>query len=451
MRIYLDSNVLQDLKESKKKELYDLILLDKARNIYYYSEAHIQDLVRDPTDHKLYDMDFMETIVGDNCWHYDKRLVVKLRAPKDYYYDYEWNVGTDVLTSVDPIYTLMRESFRAIPIQFASLIDQADLPDDFPDDMRPMLLESSNLLEFMEAMLDLTDGLSEKQPKFKRLLQYLHRSFGQQFLYEKIGIKSYDGTAVTDWDSFSESFKELIYQRSAQKDAYNVFTDMQFALDIYGIVKGKPKKQKFMSLINDGKHAYYAGHAHILVTSDVDMIAKTEMVYRIWGIATAILTPEVFKQLLIKNTFNNNSVDALFEQHKNASSLPILFEKYSLDEIFIRKQLDQWFLGEFNVLNCASAKGYTYYYFSQDFSKLSSPTLRVEVQRIVDMLSAHFGIDELGRGNLDLKEFDDPTWKGREWRSGEMGVSLHINNDGLMLSFFRAAPLPEKSASDQQD
>jgi len=66
MRIYLDSNVIQDLKEAENKELFDLILLDKERNLYCYSEAHIQDLVKDGTDHKLYDMDFMETIVGNN-------------------------------------------------------------------------------------------------------------------------------------------------------------------------------------------------------------------------------------------------------------------------------------------------------------------------------------------------------------------------------------------------
>lgn len=440
MRIYLDSNVLQDLKESKNKELYDLIVSDKDRNIYYYSEAHIQDLVRDTTDHKLHDMDFMETIVGGNSWRYDKGLVVRLRSPKDYYHDFQWDADTDILDNDASAYTMIRESFRAIPIQFASLIDPAALPADFPDDMRPMLLESTNMLEFMEAMLDLSGGLSEEQPRFKRLLQYLHRSSGLHAVYEKVGIKGYDGLTVTDWDAFATSFKEVVSQSSHDKSIYNIFTQMQFSLDVYGIVKGKPRKQKFMSLLNDGKHAFYAGHAHILVTSDADMIAKTKMVYKIWGIATAILTPEEFKQLLISNTFNNNSVEALFGQFGHVSDLPTTYEEYTLAATLVSKGLDQWFLGEFNVLNCATAGGYTYYYFNQVFAKLISPILRLEVERVVNMLAAHFGIDELGRGKLDHQEFEDGNWKGREWRSGEMGVLLHVKEQGLMLSFYKAAP-----------
>jgi hypothetical protein len=68
MRIYLDSNVFQDLKKPESKALYDFILTDKNRNYYCFSEAHIQDLTQDETDLKLLDMDFRKpssgTIVG---------------------------------------------------------------------------------------------------------------------------------------------------------------------------------------------------------------------------------------------------------------------------------------------------------------------------------------------------------------------------------------------------
>jgi len=340
------------------------------------------------------------------------------------------------MPSDDPVYQGIRESFRAIPIPFASLINPDDLPANFPEDMRPLLLESTNMLDFMEAMLNLTAGLSEEQPKFKRLLQYLHGSLSQQDVYEKLGITGYDGKVVKDWDAFAKSFKQLMYERSHKKDLYNLFTDMQYALDIYGIVKGKPKKQRFMSLINDGKHTYYAGHAHVLVTSDADMIAKTKMLYKIWGIATAVFTPEEFKRFLASSDFKNDSVKELFEQFDRANELPIIYEKYGLDEIFVRKELDQWYLGEFNVLNCASARGNTYYYFSQDFPKIISPTLTVELERTVNLLSDHFGVDELGRAKFDRKEMENGEWKGREWRVGEMGVLFHAKQ-GLMLFFSR--------------
>jgi hypothetical protein len=438
MRIYLDSNVFRDLAKPENKELYDLVLKDKDQNVYCFSEAHIQDLVQDASDRKFADMDFMETIVDNNCWCHDDGLVIQFRNPRAYYNDYQWDVGTELMTSKDPIYIFIRETFRAIPIQFSTLINPNDLPADFPEDMKPLLLESATMLDFMEGMLDLTDTISTEQPRFKNLLRYFHRSFGQQIFYEKLGIKGYDGTAFTDWEAFAESFKGLVYERCREKDLYNLFIDMQYALDIYGIVKGKPKKQKFMSLLNDGKHAFYGGHAHVLVTSDADMIAKTKLVYKIYGIATAILTPEDFKQFLVSTIFNSDSVTALFEQFDRASDLPIIYEKYSLDEIFVRKELDKWFLGEFNVLNCATARGTTYYYFSQAFQKITSPTLTVELERTVNLLSSHFGNDELGQGKFDRKELENGDWKGREWRVGDMGVVFRINQ-GMMLTFFRAA------------
>jgi hypothetical protein len=442
MRIYLDSNVFRDLAKPENRELYDLVLKDKDRNVYAFSEAHIQDLVRDDTDRKLADMDFMETIVGANCWDHEKGLHARYRTPKEYFNDYSWNVPTELMTGGDPIYVWIRESFRSIPIEISSMINPDTLPKDFPDDLRPLLLESATMLDFMEGMLDLMDGMSSEQPRFRRLLTYLHRNVGQRVLYEKIGIKGYDGTTFTDWDLFAESFRQFVYEHSREKDLYNLFIDMQYSLDIYGIVKGKPKKQKFMSLLNDGKHAYFAGHAHVLVTSDADMIAKTKLIYKIYGIATAIITMEELKQFVVSTTFNSDSVTELFEQFDRAADLPITFEKYNLDEIFVRKELNKWFFGEFNVLNCATARGNTYYYFSQDFPKINSPILTVELERTVNLLYGHLGTDELGSGNFDQKELENGEWKGREWRVADMGVILRINQ-GLMLTFFKAAPPKE--------
>ena len=443
MRIYLDSNVFRDLKKTENRPLYELILADKDNNYYCFSEAHIQDLVRDETNQKLFDMDFMETIVGSNCWYYDKGLKVQFYTPREYYNAYDWNAGTDLMTSDDIFNVLIRDSFRRIPLNWEQLIDTEHLPTDFPEDLRPILLEPATMLDFMEAMLNLTDDLSVEQPRFRRLLQYLHRSMGENDLYEKLGIKGFNGKNFTDWEAFVDSFKDLIYQRSQEKDLYNLFIEMQFSLDIYGIIKGKPKKQKFISLLNDGKHAYYGGHAHILVTNDVDMISKTKLVYRIWNLGTMVLTSEEFKQYLIESSSQDNSVTALFAQFDRAAELPIIHEQYSLDQFFIQKELPNWFLGEFNTFCCASAFGSTYYYFRQYFPNITSNTLTIELERVVNKLNGHFGTDELGRGKFDRKEIENNEWKGREWRNGEMGILLHLNG-GMTLSFFKAAPANEE-------
>lgn len=439
MRIYLDSNVFRDLKKPEGKALYDLILADKNHNYYCFSEAHIQDLTQDNTDHKLSDMDFMETIVGNNCWWYDKGMEVRFRTPREYYEDYDWNVGSNLFASDDIFYNLIKENFRRVPLNWNQFIDTEQLPPNFPEDLRPVLLEPNTMLDFMEAMLDLTNNLSAEQPRFKRLMQYLHRTMGDHFLYEKIGVRGFDGTKIIDLQAFAESFKDLVYQRSQEKDLYNMFIEMQFSLEIYGIIKGKPKKQKFISLLNDGKHAYYGGHAHILVTNDVDMIAKTKLIYAVWEINTEIVTPTEFEQYLKSRSSQEYSVAALFAQFDHASELPIMYEQYTLDQAFVQKELPSWYLGEFNRLSCATARGSTYYYFCQYFRNIPLSTLTVELERVVDLLVEYFGNDELGRGKLDREELEKNDWPGREWRKGEMGILLYLNK-GIILSFFKVAP-----------
>lgn len=443
MRIYLDTNVFRDLEKPENRELYELVLADKDRNFYSFSEAHVQDLVRDKTDKKLSDMAFMETIVAGNCWyHNDNKMRVRFSTPFEYYDDYIWDAGTDIMTSEDTVSVLIRETFSSIPLNWDKLVDKAQLPIDFPDDMRAMLLEPVTMLDFMDAMLNLTQDMSTEQPKFKKLLQYLHKAMGDHALYEKLGIKGYNGKEVTDWTTFSESFRELVYQRATQKDLYNIVSEMLYALDIYGIVKGKPKKQKFISLLNDGKHVYYAAHAHLLVTSDADMIEKAKTLFRIWGWPTNIMTLLEFKEYLVYMSGQDISAAAMFAQFDSMADLQTGFEKYTLEESFVQKDLTHWYLGEFNSLCAATVRGNTYYYFNQYFPNIYSGIMTIELERVVDALLYHFGMDELGAGKLDRKELEEENWKGREWRVDEMGVLLNFNH-GMMISFFKAATAVE--------
>lgn len=63
MRIYLDTNIFQFLAKPENRDFYELVLSDKNCNYYCFSEAHIQDLVRDKTEQKFVDMAF----VGNHC------------------------------------------------------------------------------------------------------------------------------------------------------------------------------------------------------------------------------------------------------------------------------------------------------------------------------------------------------------------------------------------------
>ncbi|MDE3234524.1 MAG: hypothetical protein KGO81_01125 [Bacteroidota bacterium] len=167
MRIYLDSNVFRYLEKPENSEFYELVLPDKERNYYCFSEAHIQDLVRDQSDKKLSDMTFMETIVTKNCWyHEENKMQVCFNTPLEYYNNHLWNVGTDIMTAENTVSATIRETFRSTPLNWNQLIDNSQVPVNFPEDLRAILLEPATMLDFMQAMLNLTENLSGEQPRF---------------------------------------------------------------------------------------------------------------------------------------------------------------------------------------------------------------------------------------------------------------------------------------------
>ena len=444
MRIYLDTNVFQFLKKEVGKDLYARILEDKNKNVYCFSEAHIQDLVRDKTDEKFKDMDFMETIVDYNCWFYEKNILFEYRTPRFHYNNYDWGFETELLTSEDPLINLIRNSFKLIPLPLKEMVDINNLPAEFPEQLKPLLLETTTMYDFLEAMLDLSKTMSEEQKKFKELIQYLHKASLLGGIYQSMNIQGFDGNKVTDRESFNESYKKHFIKDKEKNDFYNLFMSMHSGLEFLGIVKGKPKKQQMMNMINDGRHAYFAGYCEILVTNDADMINKTNFLYDIWNISTRIMTITEFEEFLIHNQPSSDTVDKLFEEFDNASALVTTHEEYSLEKSFIIKQLNHWHLGVFNTLNFANVNNTSYFYFTTESKNLSTGVLTREIEYVVNKLLEYYGTDFEERGIFDRKEIGQDRWIGRNWLTGNMGLNLFIDKK-IVLAFF-LAKMPESVA-----
>ena len=122
MRIYLDNCVIQDLKRPELSGFLDSIKLDKENNVYCYSEAHLQDLMRDKSNHKFDDLKFMEDVVDSNCWHYNKKILFDHIKPKDFYDPFpEYSdklFDSDELFSGDLVFKTMEGIFKNIPLDF---------------------------------------------------------------------------------------------------------------------------------------------------------------------------------------------------------------------------------------------------------------------------------------------------------------------------------------------
>ena len=84
--IYFDKQLFSYLfnaKEEKYIILRDKILSHKDDFVFLFSDAHLLDLQQDSTDIKYKEMDFMQSIVGENCLICkDSNIVVANESPR---------------------------------------------------------------------------------------------------------------------------------------------------------------------------------------------------------------------------------------------------------------------------------------------------------------------------------------------------------------------------------
>lgn len=427
MRIYLDNCVIQDLKRPELSGFLDSIKLDKENNVYCYSEAHLQDLMRDKSNHKFDDLKFMEDVVDSNCWHYNKKILFDHIKPKDFYDpfpDYSDNLfDSDELFSGDLVFKTMEEIFKNIPLDFNQFIKPDSLPSDFPVEMKNLLEKPTNFYDFFCAFGDFTNELSANQKKFKGLISYLHNNNLTASLFEQVGIAGYNGEEITDKEKFRESYTKYFFTDKKGKYRYDLFLDQYNGLEFFSFVKGKPRKQKMMNLINDGRHAFFGGFCDIVVSKDLDFLEKTKFIYEIHDIQTLVLNVNDFQDFLqISNVESKlNLVDMLNDGNEIRESNIIRNEN-----VVLSMRLDKTYFSYFNVVNYIENENGNYNYYTRFLQNMSTGSLKNEFEMIVLRLTEILGADANGNKEFSMSEIDGDNWIRRIWRIKDTIIELNL-------------------------
>lgn len=435
MRFYLDTNVFQYLKLSENSKLYTLFVDDTKRNIYCFSEAHIYDLVRDKTDEKLKDMSFMETIVSDNCWSYNKQIIFKYQTPPEYYDSFDWTPVEGIFNGEDAISTFMQMMLSAIPLNLAELIKESDLPPDFPETFKILFSRSTNLYEFMQAFFDMTNELTEEQKEFKKLIRYLHDHSLTGEIYKALKLEGFDGNKITDKQKLRESYIAHFIQNNKEIYRYDLFLQLHFGLEIFGIVKGKPKKQKMMNLINDGRHAFFGSFCDILVSEDADMINKTKFLYELLDIGTKVMNINEFIIFQANNMPEFDEMEAMLDEIEHFEELDTVWEEKDAEKIWIAKKMKRTYFGLFDCINHVITPTYSYSYYNKHSNNLSTGTLIKEIEYVTNHAIVFLGPDIDGKEQFSPHEMDEGKWGGRNWLINGIGIQLFFDKK-LCFAFF---------------
>lgn len=429
--VYLDQNVYQDLKKEENKHLVAKIKAAKEYMLFCFSEAHLYDLSRDKTDEKFSDMDFISSIADSNCLVFTDQTKIINRTAREYYDSFDWSNVFDIEDIDDPIWESVKAMLQAIPVDFQTLLNGVDLPSEVPDSIKSILLKPINMYDLMVVMIDWSETLSNEQKEFKQLIQYLHSSSLQYKLYEAAGICGYDGEKITDRVAFYESYLKKIIPEGQTKTRYDVYIEMYNGLEFYGFVKGKPKKQRMMNLINDARHSFFGTVCDVVVSKDVDFIEKTRFMYEAEGYGINVLPYADFEVFLDEQArCSALTIETLFSEiaeEFNEEQVYFADGGDGVKRIFV--ELKNTYYSYFNIKGIVFDEYGNYWtIYRKLISYINSP-LKLQLKYIVSRLILELGEDISQKGQYDFSEQVDEKSIVRTWVIDNIIIDLVFDRE----------------------
>jgi hypothetical protein len=440
MLIYLDLNVIQELKKDDGGQLLELIQADQKRNIYCFSEAHLHDLSRDRTDEKFADMALIEKVAGENCFSFDKKVIFQHETPREYYDRFDWS-PVESLENLFSDSHILLDKFKLILLDFNSFLTDAEWPLDMPANFRNILKNTVTFYDFFIAFCDFSQELTDQQKSFKGLLQYLRNQNLIGNIFDHLGIRGFDGTNIINPKVFMESYSAFCLKEMPNANIYVAFVRLYYCLEFLGIVKGKAAKQKMLNLANDGRHAFFGGYCNMVVSKDVDFINKANFLYGAYGIHPYIIPFEEFRNWLVSGPRPDDSIDGMVKEVLNIANLYFIEERETTDTIYTSYSLSKLYYDYFDVLTIGNCSGSYFFYFSAEKLLFTKGTLLQQINLLTELLLKDLGIDMQLKGSFTSTEISNDEWPGRGWFYGDYQVELHLN-DGLHLTF-NALPVPK--------
>jgi hypothetical protein len=246
---------------------------------------------------------------------------------------------------------------------------------------------------------------------------------------------------------FKKDLKELLMVGAPEDFTFNAYMSKGFILlNMLGLDKEKNKKTNFISLANDAEHAYYGALCDILVTEDVGLRYKAEVLYEVKGIHTKILSPKEFVDCFsdykavarCRSGFATN----ILEQIKEIE--PILTtrsDKYNrITSVYHLKESYFDFFDQIELIE-DEASG-TWIILTSQRNNLNVSLFFDEISVTLNKMLQAFGQDMDRKGvfnDQDREEMKEcgADWTGRLWSLDQtLGLDINEGTNRLSISVF---------------
>ncbi|HAK78729.1 MAG TPA: hypothetical protein DCM71_17925 [Runella sp.] len=471
IRIYLDWNVVSNLKRPENKELKEFIDKHKENILFPYSPAHFNDLMKSYSpDNQFFnqDLEMLQYLSDKHLIRWEGKRTEPLFDTPNEYFEGEKKDSEDVFELMNMenlFFELDRMSeevgFGKLGTIMKSLYKLQPAGIEVNDENREMLQKMFPDISSNSSMWDIMTNIS---PFAKKLLQ--DKEYYKDFR-KSIGDKGFKVEAnAGNWNeqevidnidnflkdkgvdmTFIEYIETTFKHRNEPINRYEFFTTAYWMLDMMGYKSDKlPKPTDNMQNIQtDGEHSFYAAHCDYFVVGDRNLKIKSNVLYKKFKISTIVIQPNELIQELEKVIYefpqNGDFISEVFDFINNneiVDSYPYSEEKEAENYV---KKLPKFYFNFFNYVV------YRYYpsqngivlIFKKVFKNYSDFIYYTEAEKLIDRVVSVFGYEDMEKLEEKKREM---VYGDKEseivWSFNKGGIKLEKDEDSKrpILTYF---------------
>jgi hypothetical protein len=427
IRIYLDWNVIGNLKQPEFQEIFSFLKANRDVLLFPYSPAHFTDLMKSysPDNNLFYqDLETLELLCGKHLmrWEGEDGVRPLFGTPKEYF-DGEKNKenlfeimdmekifhdldDSTVELGLGKLGELLKSIYQMQPAGIEITPENHDTLKKF----FPNLKEISSIWDLMKDVGPFTQKLLHDREYYKDLRKTIEE--------QGMKIEANSGNWNLDdviWkiDEFLKKkgtnlkyldlVKSSLEYKKEKVTQYEYYTSAYLMLDMFGYKMDKlPKPTDNMQNIQaDAEHSFYGGHCDFLVTLDSKMRTKSKVLYNEFNISTVILEPGELISTISKQIHKFNTQTNFLNEAISYCKDEYLVEHHPITEnqdYEVRAyKLPIFYCNYFNYVilsNYPSQEGFILT-FRKAFSNFSKFIYYTEAEKVINTITSHFGYENM--------------------------------------------------------
>ncbi len=363
IRLYFDTNVINGIHSNEFPELHDFLKKHRDKFLIPFSPAHVSD--KEPSKE-----------VKEELFWKDLDFITEFTESKFIQYDETANTTRPFIATSREVYESIEENQH-----FARDFDSMDKILDFVK-MSSEEMDRIDLFDGFQNILNqeaINVGFSEnfKGETFKHKLDFALKSmfsiqndatkYKESDTLVKEGIclpnriNSIEENVLVEINEYLanntpfSSIHELINigLNKDEKSNYLYFSSAYLTLNLIGYQSDKidvKRNKGFKNHLQDAIHSFYGGNCDYFITKDKKLIAKTKVLYELFGINTKIVHPNELVCHLENNIFPTDLIE-LIQESLEKEPFRILTEDNTIKRLY---RLNKWWLNYFTHLQIDS-------------------------------------------------------------------------------------------------